>query len=167
MHNIPEEEIIENGLRVMKPSDLRPEILNQLQAVKSEIGISTKLEIRYRKWLDNDALWPDFTTFIHGDLYAGHILTSTTGVVAGIIDWSTAHIGDPANDFAGHLTIFGENSLRDLITAYTKQGGRIWDKLYEHTIERAAASALAYGYFALETNDKNHIQGARAQLGVI
>lgn len=79
----------------------------------------------------------------------------------------TAHIGDPANDFAGHLTIFGENSLRDLITAYTKQGGRIWDKLYEHTIERAAASALAYGYFALETNDKNHIQGARAQLGVI
>ena len=167
LHNIPEEEIIENGLRVMKPSDLRPEILNQLQAVKSEIGISTKLEIRYRKWLDNDALWPDFTTFIHGDLYAGHILTSTTGVVAGIIDWSTAHIGDPANDFAGHLTIFGENSLRDLITAYTKQGGRIWDKLYEHTIERAAASALAYGYFALETNDKNHIQGARAQLGVI
>lgn len=41
----------------MKPSDLRPEIANNLQLVKSEIGISEQLETRYRKWLDNDVLW--------------------------------------------------------------------------------------------------------------
>ncbi|CDS98980.1 MULTISPECIES: Mph(E)/Mph(G) family macrolide 2'-phosphotransferase [Sphingobacterium] len=167
LHDITEEEVIKNHLKIMKPSDLRPEIDNQLKTVKSEIGISSELELRYKKWLDNDKLWPDFTQFIHGDLYAGHILTSQDGIVAGIIDWSTAHLGDPANDFSGHVTIFGEASLRKLITAYENQGGRTWGQLYEQAIERASASALAYGYFALETNDENHIMGAKVQLGVI
>lgn len=38
-------------------------------------------------WI-NDVLWPNFTRFIHGDLYAGHVLTHTSGKVSGIIDWS-------------------------------------------------------------------------------
>ncbi|MDM1044725.1 Mph(E)/Mph(G) family macrolide 2'-phosphotransferase [Myroides sp. 1354] len=167
LHAIPKEEVRKNHLKIMKPSDLRPEIANQLQTVKSELGISSKLELRYRKWLDDDKLWPNFTQFVHGDLYAGHVLTSQDGVVAGIIDWSTAHLGDPAIDFSGHVAIFGEASLRNLITEYENQGGKTWDKIYEQVIERASASALSYGYFALETNNENHIIGAKVQLGVI
>ena len=91
IHSIPEKEVRENDLKIMKPSDLRPEIANNLQLVKSEIGISEQLETRYRKWLDNDVLWADFTQFIHGDLYAGHVLASKDGAVSGVIDWSTAH----------------------------------------------------------------------------
>nr|QTX15045.1 Macrolide 2'-phosphotransferase [Klebsiella pneumoniae] len=49
--------------------------------------------------MDNDVLWADFTQFIHGDLYAGHVLASKDGAVSGVIDWSTAHIDDPAIDF--------------------------------------------------------------------
>lgn len=110
---------------------------------------------------------PDFTQFVHGDLYAGHVLTSEDGTVAGIIDWSTAHVGDPAIDFSGHVTVFGEESLKQLISAYEDTGGRTWDRLFEQAVERAAASALAYGYFALTTNDNNHMTGARVQLGVL
>lgn len=39
IHSIPEKEVRENDLKIMKPSDLRPEIANNLQLVKSEIGI--------------------------------------------------------------------------------------------------------------------------------
>ncbi len=53
IHSIPEKEVRENDLKIMKPSDLKPEIANNLQ-LKSEIGISEQLETRYRKWLDND-----------------------------------------------------------------------------------------------------------------
>lgn len=166
IHHIPEIEVRKNKLRMMKPSALRPEILYHLQLVKSEIGISEKLEIRYRKWLDNDLLWPDFTQFIHGDLYAGHIFTSKDGIVSGIIDWSTAHIGDPAIDFCGHATVFGEESLKVLIMEYEKRGGTVWAKLYEQTLERSAAAPLAYGFFALETQNDHHIAGAKTQLGV-
>lgn len=166
IHSIPEIEVWGNDLKIMKSSNLRPEIASHLQLVKSEIGISEQLETRYRKWLDNDALWADFTQFIHGDLYAGHVLASNEGIVSGIIDWSTAHIGDPAIDFSGHATVFGEESLKGLIMEYEKQGGKVWDKLYEQTLERAAAAPLAYGFFALETQDESHIAGAKVQLGV-
>ena len=135
-----------------------------MQVVKSEIGISEALETRYKRWLDNDTLWPNYTQFIHGDLYAGHVLTSRDGIVSGIIDWSTAHVGDPTVDFSGHATVFGEESLRLLIMEYEKQGGKTWDKFYEQALERATAAPLAYGFFALETNDENHIIAAKAQL---
>ncbi|MDR6515263.1 Mph(E)/Mph(G) family macrolide 2'-phosphotransferase [Chryseobacterium camelliae] len=167
LHDIPEEAALKNHLKVMRPSDLRPEVDYQLQMVKSELGISRELESRYKKWLDDDTLWPDFTQFVHGDLYAGHVLTSEDGTVAGIIDWSTAHIGDPAIDFSGHMTVFGEESLKKLIKIYEDTGGRSWDKLFEQAVERAAASALAYGYFALKTNDDHHIMGAKAQLSIL
>ncbi|EMC2277037.1 MULTISPECIES: Mph(E)/Mph(G) family macrolide 2'-phosphotransferase [Gammaproteobacteria] len=166
LHRIPEQEVIANELKVVKPENLRTEIQDRLQLVKSELGISTALENRYRKWLDNDSLWPDFTRFIHGDLYAGHVLTSKVGNVSGIIDWSTAQVSDIAQDFSGHAAIFGEESLKVLIAEYEKQGGKIWDTLFEQTLERAAAAPLAYGFFAVETQDEVHIKGAKAQLGV-
>ena len=41
-----------------------------------------------------------------------------------------------------------------------------WDKLFEQAVERAAAAPLAYGYFALETQDEMHLSAAKLQLGV-
>jgi len=166
LHGISQKDVLKNGLKVMEPNDLRPEIADRLRLVKTELGIDSALEVRYRKWLDNDVLWPDFTQFIHGDLYAGHVLTSKDGVVSGIIDWSTGQISDISQDFSGHVSVFGEESLKQLITEYKKLGGRVWAKLFDQTIERAAAAPLAYGLFAIETQDDVHISGAKAQLGV-
>lgn len=166
LHGIPETEVIDNDLKVTKPADLRSEIADRLQLVKSELGMSKELERRYRKWLDDDTLWPDFTKFIHGDLYAGHIMTSTDGIVSGIIDWSTGHVSDISQDFSGHINVFGEESLKALITEYERLGGKVWNKLLEQTTERAAAAPLAYGFFAVETQDEKHIAGAKAQLGI-
>lgn len=166
LHNVPEKEVIKNSLKVLKPDDLRPEIAERLQLVKSELGINNELETRYKRWLDNDALWPEFTRFIHGDLYAGHVLTTKEGIVSGVIDWSTAHTSDISQDFSGHVSVFGEESLKALIAEYERQGGRVWDKLYEQAVERAAAAPLAYGFFAVETQEERHIIGAKAQLGV-
>jgi macrolide phosphotransferase len=166
LHAIPKEEAVRIGLPVSTPDSLRAEISQRLHLVKAELGISNELETRYRKWVDNDTLWPDFTKFIHGDLYAGHVLTQANGQISGIIDWSTAHISDIAQDFSGHLTVFGEESLKALISEYQKQGGEVWDTLYEQAVERAAAAPLAYGYFALETQDKAHLDAAKGLLGV-
>lgn len=166
LHAVPKEEIVLNGLEVTTPESLRNEISERLRMVKFELGISKDLDDRYQKWLDKDVLWPNFTKFIHGDLYAGHILTLADGNVCGIIDWSTARISDISQDFSGHFTVFGEESLKSLISEYEKQGGKIWNKIFEQSIERAAAAPLAYGYFALETQDDVHIRSAKVQLGV-
>ena len=103
----------------MTPEQVRNEISERLILVKSELGINAELELRYQKWLDNDAFMAEFfTKFIHGDLYAGHTLTHHNGEVCGIIDWSTAQVSDIAQDFSGHVTVFGEESLKNLISAY-------------------------------------------------
>jgi len=69
-------------------------------------------------------------------------------------------------DFSGHLNIFEEDRLKQLIDEYENQGGKIWDKIFEQTTERVAAIALAYGFFAVETKSEFHINGAKAMLGV-
>lgn len=166
LHGICKSKAEKNNLKIMTAESLRQELDGKLQLVKAELGISDELETRYRKWLDNDILWPSFTQFIHGDLYAGHVLTSDDGTISGIIDWSTAHVGDPSIDFSGHATVFGKESLKVLIMEYEKSGGQVWEKLYEQSLERAAAAPLAYGFFALETQDEAHISAAKAQLGV-
>lgn len=167
LHAIPESEVRTQNLKILKPEDLRQEIMRRLQLVKSELGISQSLENQYRRWLDNDPLWPDFTRFVHGDLYAGHVLVDRQGTVSGIIDWSTAHVGDIALDFSSHYSIFGEESVKDLINEYEKLGGRVWDTLLEQVVERAGAAPLAYGFFAVETGIDVHIAGAKAQLGAL
>jgi macrolide phosphotransferase len=166
LHSISTQEVLSSGLKVLTAEQARTEISERLLLVKSELGISAELEKRYQKWLDNDALWPNFTKFIHGDLYAGHTLTHHNGEVCGIIDWSTAQVSDIAQDFSGHVTVFGEESLKNLISAYEKQGGKVWDKLFEQAVERAAGTPLAYGYFALETQNETHLSAAKLQLGV-
>ena len=166
LHSIPKQDVLSNKLKVLTPEQVRNEISEKLLLVKSELGISAELENRYRQWLDSDTLWPNFTKFIHGDLYAGHTLTHHNGEVCGIIDWSTAQVSDIAQDFSGHVTVFGEESLKALISEYEKQGGEVWDKLFEQAVERAAAAPLAYGYFALETKDEIHLSAAKLQLGV-
>lgn len=167
IHAIPEEEVRQNGLRSLTPEQVRLEVSEQLYLVRSELGLSPALETRYKQWLDKDALWPGLTRFIHGDLYAGHVLTGPDGAVCGIIDWSTAQVSDIARDLAGHLAVFGEESLKQLISEYERQGGVTWTGLLEQTVERLAAAPLAYGFFALGIQDQEHIRAAKLQLGII
>lgn len=70
-------------------------------------------------------------------------------------------------DFSGHVAVFGEESLKVLITAYEKLGGRVWPHLFEQALERAAASPLNYAFFAINTKSDEHLQVEKAQLGVI
>jgi macrolide phosphotransferase len=167
LHSISEQEAKEVGVKILSPEAMRQEVKDRIDLVKKEMGMSKELETRWNTWVDNDALWPGFGTFVHGDLYAGHVLTEKDGTIRGIIDWSEAHISDPAIDFAGHSAVFGEESTRDLIHEYERLGGRTWDKLFEQAVERQASSPLNYAAFALQSNDEKHLAGARYQLGVL
>jgi macrolide phosphotransferase len=166
LHQVPEEEVKAFGLKITTPEMLREDVLNKVETVKRELGISEALETRWRRWLDNDKLWPNFTRFIHGDLYAGHVLASENGEVSGIIDWSEGQVSDPSIDFSGHIAVFGEESVKELIHKYQEFGGQTWEYLFEQAVERHAAAPLAYGVFAVKTNSPEHLEAAKAQLGV-
>lgn len=167
IHQIPVSEATASGVRLSTIQQVRQEILDNIEDVKREIGISIELENRWRRWVDTDIFWPDFSTFVHGDLYAGHILSDTKGRISGAIDWSEAQVSDTSVDFAGHLAVFGEQGLKDLIYKYEEYGGKVWGNIFEHVRERHSASALKYAVFALKTNMDEHINSAKIQLGLI
>lgn len=152
------------GISIFSPEQVRDNLLSDIRVVKQELGLGQALETRWRTWIDNDKLWPNFSVLVHGDLYAGHILAEKNGNITGVIDWSEVEVNDPSIDFTGHLAVFGEDSLKQLIFEYKNCGGKVWDKIFEHTIERHSASPLKYAIFALESGSDMHISEAKAQL---
>src|SRR5690606_14049900 len=142
LHQIPHWEAVSIGVKSLTPQMVRQEVSDNIEIVKQELGISAELENRWRKWVDTDSFWPDFSAFIHGDLYAGHILADKNAEISSIIDWSEGHISDPSIDFSGHIAVFGEQSLRDLIYWYKKFGGKVWENIFEQSVERYSASSL-------------------------
>lgn len=81
------------------------------------------------RWWDallRDARMAHYTPVIqHGDLWVGNILID--GVhLTGVIDWSNAGVGDPAQDFAPLLYV-GEHFLLETIKHYQAFNGRLND----------------------------------------
>lgn len=58
---------------------------------------------------------PDMPALVHGDVGPAHILLRN-GTVSGVIDWSDAHIGDPAIDLAWLL--YGSSAGDSVATEY-------------------------------------------------
>jgi macrolide phosphotransferase len=166
LHQIPTSEAESLGLKSLPPQLQRQEVSDRIDLVKREVGIGAALEKRWREWLDNDKLWPDFSAFIHGDLYAGHILAAESGEISGIIDWSEGQVSDPSIDFSGHVSVFGEDSLRELLTEYEKLGGKVWEGMFDQILERNSASPLNYAAFAITTRSEEHLKAAKTQLGI-
>lgn len=118
LHELPVKEAVAAGIPAHSPELEREGCRLDLERVKEEIGIGRDLELRYRRWLDNDRLWPDFSVLTHGDLYAGHITATTDARVSSMIDWTEAAVSDSSIDFAGHLAAFDPESLVRLVAAY-------------------------------------------------
>jgi macrolide phosphotransferase len=164
IHRISAHEAQKIGLDVFNPHQARQWMLDKLKTVESALRVPTILLDRWYRWIDENETWPQHTCFIHGDLFAGHIMSPKSGPVSGVIDWSEAQINDPSIDFAGHLLVFGEESLRNLLQLYQQYGGTLWPNALQQTLERALASSLNYAYFALEKGDEQVVDAAVQQM---
>lgn len=164
LHQIPTEQAIAAGLPGGDIQSVRSQLRSEIQTVKRELGVSERLEQRWQAWLADDSYWPQNSSVIHGDLYAGHTMVSPSEEVTGMIDWSEAAVGDPTTDLVGHYVAFGEPALDQLLKFYLEAGGQVWPRIKEHIIERSSITALKYGIFALKTQNAEQLQEARRHL---
>ncbi|WP_226674861.1 phosphotransferase family protein [Mesobacillus jeotgali] len=73
----------------------------------------------FEGFLKGEALSNVNLALIHGDFGASNILwNSVTGEISGIIDFGGSGIGDPAYDFAGLLSSYGEDFFNRCIHQY-------------------------------------------------
>lgn len=149
------------GVPVTTVADVRAQWRADLERVRSEFEIAPRLEGRLEAWLADDELWPARAAFTHGELYAAHVLIDTPARIVGVLDWTTAKVGDPAVDFI-YQHMMG--ALEPTHAAYVAAGGVELPRLAERCAALSAAAPLAYALFALQSGDPQHRAAAVAQL---
>jgi aminoglycoside phosphotransferase (APT) family kinase protein len=169
-----------SGIPVLSADQLRAQWRTNLETVRAEFEIAPHLLDRWHAWLGDDTLWPTTTAFSHGELYAAHVLVEWAGPrsapdgsaevvvdtparIVGVLDWTTAKVGDPAIDFT-YQHMMGSAAFDATLAAYLEAGGSEHPRLADRCAELAGAAPLLYGLFALQTRDPQHLVTASAQL---
>ena len=134
----PEAEAADLGDRLRR-ADLRYRrgwMLDLLEQVK-HLGVDTAAVRRFLDaWVDTPP-WREPPVWVHGDLYARHLLVDDTGELAGVIDWGDVHRGDPALDLSIGWSFLPRSAHDAFREAY---GG-----VDEATWARARVRCLHYG----------------------
>jgi macrolide phosphotransferase len=151
LHQIGIEQVRAAGLPIKTAEEVRIEMKQRMDAVKSEIGVGQTLWERWQSWVDHDEMWRFETVLTHGDLHAGHVLINAQAQVTGFIDWTEAAVADPARDFVAYYRTFGQDALNQLIVAYAEAGGQTRSKMSEHIVELNATFAIDIAEFALKS----------------
>jgi len=115
------------------------ERLAQLEEKQVEVDGAT-----VRAWLsrlEGTAPWMEPTCWVHGDLYARHLMVDEHRRVTGVLDWGDVHLGDPAID----LTIAFSFLPPEARGAFREAYGDI----DEATWNRARFRAFHYGVLLL------------------
>lgn len=104
----------------------------------------------FETFLDNPAHFLATPVLKHGDFGTTNILVDLPGqVISGILDFGGAGLGDPAYDFAGILSSYGEAFLRRCVPTYPEREV-FWDRItfYQGTF------ALLEALFGIENHDQ-------------
>lgn len=151
LHSVPKEKvIIAVGLVDKNPHEKVTELFNEIQSNLFPFirkTAQTEITHSFRTFLDGNLNLE--TTLIHGDFGATNILWNPeTNKITGIIDFGNSGIGDPAYDFAGVLSSYGEEFYEMCVNLYPN-GNEISErvKFYKSTF------ALQEALHGLKNND--------------
>lgn len=163
LHQIPVELASGTGVTVHNPEQTRTAWHADVAKVTAEFTVAPALLDRWRKWLADDSYWPEHSVLTHGEIYPGHTLVKNNQIT-GVIDWTTAAVGDPARDLMFQQAMATPEAFQVTVDRYRQNGGTIWPRLAEHCAEMFATSPLGYGLYALETGSDTHLAAAAAGL---
>ena len=125
LHSIPVESIGQNAIPASYAVRSREDWVQLYTDVRNELF--PLLMTHAKEWiadhfaplLDGSLQLEHEPLLIHGDLGPYHILFDRTGPrISGVIDFGTAGLGDPTDDFANLIHGLGESFLRRMIPFY-------------------------------------------------
>lgn len=118
IHELPFSVVLNCGLPMQEPEACRANRLDEVDEAARTGKIPTILLARWETALDDVSRWKFAPTVVHGDLAPESVLTGN-GQVISVLNWSNAHIGDPAIDLAWLYTSAPEESLDTIEEAYS------------------------------------------------
>jgi macrolide phosphotransferase len=153
LHGILPEEAGSAGLPVRSPAEVREEFARKVARAREVLDLPDTVGDRWQRWLADDTYWPGGCVPVHGDLHPGHILVDGDHAVVGLLDWTEAHVGDPATDFALLYATLGRETLTRVLRRYAAAGGRAGPRMEEHVVETWSAYPVVLADFALLTGE--------------
>lgn len=151
------------GIPAETPEEVRGYWANGLENALAEFRVDPGLLDGWRRWLDDDGLWPERTVLTHGELYPAHLLLDEADRIVSVLDWTTAKVSDPALEFM-YIQLISPDSFDAVARRYQDAAGIAEPRLAERCHALIAAGPLNYAMFALTTGQHEHREAAQAQL---
>lgn len=144
-----------NKLR-LEETNPREQMVNLYQRIQNKLYPFIREEAQqqishsFETFLNSAACSKLNTTLIHGDFGATNILWDpNTNNIAGIIDFGGSGIGDPAYDFAGILSSYGETFFNMCLNLYPNG-----TEIPERVTFYGSTFALQEALYGVENDDK-------------
>lgn len=122
LHGIPAQDVIGSDLPI---ADTREEWLAIYQRIREKLfshmrpAAREEVQAHFEAFLDDTSNWDRELVLKHGDFGPSNILFDPEqGKIKGIIDFGGAGLGDPAYDFAGLLSGYGEAFVQRCADVY-------------------------------------------------
>ncbi|HYI01687.1 phosphotransferase [Hyalangium sp.] len=115
------------------------ERLTQVEAEDPEVDAAA-VRAQVSRLIDTPP-WTRRPCWVHGDLYARHLLVDGHHAVTGVLDWGDVHLGDPAIDLTIAFTFLPPEARGAFRAAYGRIDDATWD--------RARFRAFHYGVVLL------------------
>lgn len=124
--------------------------LNKYEQYYNDAGLHRELLIQTIKIMESWHFTPAKQCFVHGDLYARHIIVDDGNMPKGIIDWGDIHIGHPGIDLAIGL-IFTPEVFQQFLSSY----GAIDEEAYRILLFHCFCHGMSFLPYAFEQNKES------------
>lgn len=163
IHSLPARVVEDAGMPTYTAGELREKRLAELDEAASTGRVPSALLSRWEAACEDVRLWQFQPVVVHGDLSPEAFLILQAKVV-GIIDWASAHVGDPATDLAPLLAGAPESAMDVLLDAYQETRGQEDPHLLARAVLASELALLRWLMHGIHTGDDDVIQDAAAML---
>lgn len=150
-----------DDLRRADPAYRWPGTRERLLALRAMPGVETAALLALGERLASTPLATGQSCWVHGDLYARHLLVDEERRPCGVIDWGDVHLGDPALDLSIGFSFLPPSARQIFRDAYGPIDDAAWDRarfralfygvvLTEYGLAVSDSALVEVGHFALE-----------------
>ncbi|WP_404853606.1 phosphotransferase, partial [Escherichia coli] len=95
LHAVPISAAVDAGMLIRTPTQARQKVADDVDRVRREFVVNDKRLHRWRRWLDDDSSWPDFSVVVHGDPHGGHRLIDNPELLRRVLIRDEAAVAGP------------------------------------------------------------------------
>lgn len=163
VHALPTRIVEDSGLPTYSAAEYRAKRLAELDDAAGTGRVPAGLLNRWEAACEDVRLWQFRPTVVHGDLGPEAFLILSAKVV-GVIDWASAHVGDPAVDLAPLLAGAPESAMDVLLDAYQEARGVEDPHLLARSVLASELALLRWLMHGVRTDNDDVVQDAVAML---